>query len=106
MSIITLALGSDNLVRLDKLTDASSGDLVSAAVVVCTLYDSAGNAVAGASAIAMAAVAGTDGRYEGTLQDTLSLVDGRMYTLEITATSGTVVRKWRRPCRAMYGWDP
>jgi hypothetical protein len=40
-------------------------------------------------------MAGTDGNYQATLQDTLNITESTIYTAEITATSSSgLVAKW------------
>lgn len=100
MSLEVLSIGSDNLVRLDALTNASSGAYVNSATVAYVLKDSAGSVVV--SSTAMSYVASSDGRYEGTIQDSVALAENALYTIEITATSGSTVLFRRVPCIAKY----
>ncbi len=100
MSLEVLAIGSDNLVRLDSLTNASSGAYVNNATATFTLRDQSGTALITNSA--MAYVAASNGRYEGTIPYTQSLTLNAYYTIEITATGGgfTIFRKLS--CIAKY----
>lgn len=79
-----LWIGADNLVRFDGAKNSSSGAYLNAATVTMTLKDSGGSPVAGATGVNLYYVSGSNGRYEGTLESTLALVDGAEYTLEIT----------------------
>lgn len=87
--LAVIAIGSDNIVRLDKLKDASADAYVNSATVTFTLKDSAGGVVQGPTA--MSYIASSDGRYEGLIQDTLTLTENAAYTLEVTATQGSTV---------------
>lgn len=91
--IEVIAIGSDNLVRLDALNNASTGAYVNNATVTFTLRDSGGNVVGSLQNVPMAYVAGSNGRYEGTIPNSVSssLTVNGQYTIEITATSGSVV---------------
>ena len=100
MSLEVIAIGSDNLVRLDNLTNASSGGVINNAVVNFILKDQTG-AVLQASTV-MGFI--SNGRYEGTLTATTSggLSVNGLYTIEITATaSGTTLFR-RLSCIAKY----
>lgn len=100
MSLEVLSIGSDNLVRLDALTNASTGAYVNSATVAYVLKDAAGSVVVASTS--MPYIASSDGRYEGTVQDTVALTENALYTIEITATSGTTVLFRRIPCIAKY----
>jgi hypothetical protein len=84
-----LAIGSDNLVRLDALTNASTGAFVNSASVSFVLRDALGNIVVGTTA--MPYVTGSNGRYEGAIPAATALVENATYTLEITATASGLV---------------
>lgn len=100
MSLEVLSIGSDNLVRLDALTNASTLAYVNSATVNYVLKDAAGTVVV--SSTSMSYVASSNGRYEGTIQDNVSLTENALYTIEITATSGSTVLFRRIPCVAKY----
>lgn len=100
MSLEVLSIGSDNLVRLDALTNASSGAYVNSATVNYVLKDAAGTVIVASTS--MPYVASSNGRYEGTIQETVTLVENALYTIEITATSGSTVLFRRIPCVAKY----
>jgi hypothetical protein len=104
MALEVLAINSDNLVRLDVLTNASSGAYVNSATVTFTLKDSTGAVFQGQSGISMPYVAASNGRYEGTLTAAISnqLTPNALYTIEITATySGTQLFR-KLSCIAKY----
>lgn len=102
MSLEVLSIGSSNLVRLDALTNASSGAFVNGATVTFTLKDAAGSVVSGLSAVSMPYVASSNGRYEGTIPSTAALTLNALYMLEITSTSGSLVLFRRLSCIAKY----
>ena len=92
---ITIYRGNDNLVENPTpMTRSSTGAYVNDASVTMTLKDSNGDAVVGASALSLAYVSDSNGRYQGTLPSSLTLTAGATYTLEITATSGSTTAFW------------
>ena len=92
---LTAYIANDNVVRLEGLTD--SDDVVrNDATVTGTLEDSDGNAVTGFDGQSMPNVSGSDGDYQATLQDTVSLTAGT-YTLKITANISGLVGYWEIP---------
>lgn len=94
-SQITIYRLNDNLVsNPTPMTRSSSGAYVNDATVTMTLKDSSDVAVSGASALPMSYVTDSNGLYQGTLPNTLSLTAGATYTLEISATSGSTVAFW------------
>jgi hypothetical protein len=86
MALEVLAINSDNLVRLDGLTNASSGAYVNNATVTFSLVDASGATLINATG--MAFVAASNGRYEGTIPYTTALTLNGFYTLQITAVGG------------------
>ena len=58
MSLEVIAIGSDNLVRLDGLNSASTGSYINSATVTFTLTDSSGAVVNSLQNIAMPFVSG------------------------------------------------
>jgi len=89
-----LFIGEDNIifwgdrhVPYSGLYDNSTESFVNDATVTATLKDSAGSAVSGASNISLSYVSGTNGVYEGVLEDGVSLTENSTYYLEITATA-------------------
>lgn len=104
MSLEVITMGSDNLVRLDALTNASSGAYVNNAVVTFNLKDANGAIVGGQSGVSMAYVAASNGRYEGVIPNavTAALTLNAPYTVEITATAGSTVLFRKLSCVAKY----
>lgn len=89
--MITLYVGSDNLIRVVNLKDLSGGDdapdsPVTTATISAQIKDSSGADIG--PAISLSFVAGTNGDYEGIADDTLSLVANSGYTIEVTVDDG------------------
>ena len=104
MSLEVIAIGSDNLVRLDVLTNASSGAYVNTATVTFTLKDASGNIFGGQSGVSMPYVAASNGRYEGDLPQgvTVTMAPGALFTIEVTAVGGGFTLFRRLSCIAKY----
>jgi hypothetical protein len=102
MSLEVLSIGSSNLVRLDALTNASTGAYVNDATVTFTLKDAAGSVVSGLANVSMPYVAASNGRYEGIIPSSAALALNALCTLEITTTSGSLVLFRRLSCVAKY----
>jgi hypothetical protein len=100
MSLEVLAIGSDNLVRLDSLTNTSSGAYINNASVSFVLKDSKGTVVVNTTT--MSYVAATNGRYEGTIPSSTSLTLNAQYSIEITATSASLTIFRKLSCIAKY----
>jgi hypothetical protein len=102
MALEVLAIGSDNLVRLDALTNASSGAYVNSAAVSFVLLDSGGNTVMASTT--MPYVAASNGRYEGTIPASISntLTLNALYTIQITATYVATTLFRKLSCIAKY----
>ncbi len=104
--MLTLYKDTDTLIRWDEMKDERTGNYVNNATVRMTLEDDGGNNVSGAVNLPMAYVAGSNGRYHGTVNHTISLTIGREYVLVLTATSGTFQTIARVLCQvAWYGED-
>jgi hypothetical protein len=102
MSLEVLSINSTNLIRLDVLTNASSGAYVNNATVTFSLKDAGGNIVGGLSNVSMPYIASSNGRYEGAIPNTTSLTLNALYTIEITATASPIVLFRRLSCVAKY----
>jgi len=101
--MLPLYKSSDNVVEWDKLKNVRTGSYENAATLTFTLKDADGAAVSGATAVSMSYVTGSDGKYQGTLQSTVSLGDpGTTYFLELTATRGSDVAFRRIQCEVQY----
>lgn len=85
--MIELYIGNDNEVVIDGLSLASDGTYVNDATLLVTVYDAAGNAVSGWSAVSVAYVAASNGDYRGVLPGTASLTEGASYRLVVTSSN-------------------
>jgi hypothetical protein len=103
---LSLFVDSDNLIRLDALKLAADDSYVNDATVTFTLKDAGEATVPNVAAVSMPYVLASDGRYQGTLQSTVSLALGGKYFLEVTATSGANVLFKRVTCYAVYKEAP
>ena len=97
--MLTIYIASDNLLRWDAMTLASTGAPVNDATVTFALKDANGNAVATGSLLY---VPSSNGRYEGVLESTVSLIAGSTYYLELTAASGSANGFRRIECVAQH----
>lgn len=102
---VTLSLwtGNDNLIILDQLKDESTGSFVNnATVTVESITDSSGNTISGVTfPISMSYVTGSNGKYQGILEETASLTDYTRYTVTIKAVQGASVGLWKVPAVAL-----
>lgn len=84
-------ISTDNLIRVDRLQDlANPGIFINNATVTGSLTDDDG-----VQALTFVYVAGTNGRYQGTLGDGAKLTAGKRYTLEVLAALGSLKGTWR-----------
>lgn len=97
----TLYINSDNLLEL-TLYDNISDLYVNAATVTAQLYDATETAVG--TSFSLGYVAGSDGLYQGTLEDATAalMTENCYYTLTITATSGASKLTINRQAVARY----
>jgi hypothetical protein len=94
MALEVLAINSDNLIRLDGLTNASSGAYINNATVTYALLDNTGATVTSGS---LSSVAASNGRYEGTV----------IYTTRLTLdTHGHLAILRNRRAKAFLGRRP
>jgi hypothetical protein len=102
MALEVLAIGSDNLVRLDVLQNASSAAYINGALVSFALLDSNGATVLGSTL--MNYVTASNGRYEGTIPaaTTRNLTLNALYTVQITATYNGATLFRKLSCIAKY----
>jgi hypothetical protein len=102
MSLEVIAIGSDNLVRLDVLQNASTLAYINSATVSFNLKDSTGAVIQGPTT--MSYVAASNGRYEGsiTAATTNTMTQNAAYSIEITATSAGITPFRRLSCIAKY----
>jgi hypothetical protein len=102
MSLEVIAIGSDNLVRLDSLQNATTLAYINSASVSFTLLDSGGNVVV--SNVAMPYVGGSNGRYEGNINNAVSsgLTPLAAYTIQITGSYQGIQIFRKISCVALY----
>lgn len=99
--MLTLYVSSDTPIRWDAMTLGEGGAFVNDATVTWALKDAAGAAVSGATGT-MSYVALSNGRYDGVLESTVTLIVGATYYLEVTAVSGGANGFRRVECVAQY----
>lgn len=106
MSTHTLAIGVDNLVEVSGLVLATDGTTyVNDATVTFTLTDEDHVEITDATDVAMAYVAASNGKYQGTLPYTVTanLTKGASYWLFIEGVkAGRTVLYERHDCVANY----
>lgn len=84
----TAYVGNDNLLIVDAVVNAD-GDYLNDATVSVTLTDKRGNEVSGGSwPLSVPYVAGSNGKYQVTLEDGLALVSDKVYIANITIDAG------------------
>lgn len=102
MHFLEIFIDSDSLIEVDKLTDASDDTFLNAATITGTLKDNDEVDVPGAETIAFVYVAASDGKYQGTIVQSVTLVKDAKYWLELTTNSGSLDRFDRIRCKAVY----
>lgn len=96
-------IDSDNYVKLIGLRDAKTLAYDNAATVTMTLYKESDDvAVTGVIDLVLAYVAASDGDYEGTIPDTITLSDMVKYYLLITVDGTTYQLKLKYTRTASY----
>ncbi|MGH8626450.1 MAG: hypothetical protein ACREYC_14670 [Gammaproteobacteria bacterium] len=102
MAVDVIYLANDNLLELQGLTNAASGAYVNDATVTATVVDKNGANVAGGSwPLTLAYVAASNGKYRGTLQETLTLTEGQDYTAKVTVAGAGLTAFFEHPLRAL-----
>ena len=82
-------VANDNLLRVDRLRDAEDGSFLNAATVTAHLRNRDGTDVGGqAWPLTLGYVAGSEGRYHGTLSDGMTLKAGRKVFATVVADAG------------------
>jgi hypothetical protein len=102
MSVELISIGSDVMVRLDKLKNASTDAYINSATVSFRLKDADGATIQGPTT--MAYIASSDGRYEGviTAANSGTLSVNAAYSVEITATASGLTLFRKLSCVARY----
>lgn len=86
--------GNDHKLTVDRLRD-TDGQYINAAIVEAKVIDSDGNGVEGQTwPLSLSYVEGSDGKYEGILDDAMELQSGKNYTLVINTVDGDSVGHW------------
>ena len=86
---------SDNFIEVLGVTNAATKAKIASATVTVTCVDSAGVEVTGQTwPLTLAAVAGADGDYRGTLQDTADFVRGKRYKAKVTINAGPDLQRY------------
>ena len=100
---MNLYIDNDNLLSVTGLKNASSGSYMNDATVTATLVDSTGTTVTGQTfPVTLSYVADTDGNYQATLEDALSLNEGSVYTATISATTSSgLSASWQMTMKAI-----
>lgn len=88
-ALIRLSIGSDNDVVLYGLRDGRTGEYVNDATVTFSLLTTAGSVFGSVSDVTMSYASSSNGRYVGVIPDTVAMVDGTQYIVEITATDSS-----------------
>ena len=96
---------NDNLLRVDLLRNKSTDAFINDATVQVDELLDKGDADVLGGALTMNYVASSDGRYEATLQDTLSLTAGEHYTAKITGTADGLDFVIRKSLKALTRFD-
>jgi len=87
---------NDQLLFVDGLQD-EDGSYVNVATVLATLKNREGTVIAPISALTLAYVPTSNGRYEGVVEDTFNPPKGGGYTLFVDSTDGTTKGHWEIP---------
>jgi hypothetical protein len=84
-----LLIGNDQSIQISGLQDGITGNYITDAAVTATLKNPDGTPVAGQSwPLTLDYVATSNGNYLGIIEDSVSLIARRPYTVEITANDG------------------
>lgn len=90
MTTEVIYLSNDNLLIVDAVQDSSDDSYINDATVTCTLKDLDGNAVTGQTfPLTLAYVSGSNGKYQGKLEDGLSLTARQAYIAHIDIDAGS-----------------
>lgn len=100
---LPIFVNSDTVVRWDQMRRKTDDAFVNDAIVLMTLKDSDGDDVAGAVNISLVYLSDSNGRYHGTIPNTVSLTLGARYTIVLTARSASLGPDERQiPVTAQY----
>jgi hypothetical protein len=96
-TIVTLYPLNTQIIEVDGVTDATSGDYLNDATGSATLLDYRGRPDPIINNLAMPYVTGSNGNYKGVVPDTFDAAVGSGYTLQIQITQGPVQVLWSLP---------
>jgi len=93
---------NDNLLVVDGLKNEADGSYINSATVTCTLVDGGGTPVTGQTwPLPVVYQPSSNGKYIGTLEDTLNLTESQTYTAKVDADGGAGLKgHWEKPLRA------
>lgn len=97
-NVIYLFPKNTQVIEIDGLQDAVTGNFLNTATATATLFDINGDADPILNAIPMTYVPSSNGIYQGIVPDTFNAALGK-YTLVITATQGSVQALWSIPAQ-------
>ncbi len=87
-------VGNDMVIELDALKDSIADTFVNSATVTFTLFNRADNSIV-QGPTTMSYVSASDGKYRGTVEDSLSLDINKNYYIEVDADAGSDdIGKW------------
>lgn len=97
----TVYVANSHIIRLDALRDQDGSYVNDATVTLQSLVDKDGDAVSGVTVpLTMSYVSGSDGRYEGALDESLGISAERWYTATVRAVSGSTQGQWQERLRS------
>ena len=97
-----LAINTNNIVEVNSLIDAITGEYINDANVKLTVKDmQTGDEIGGAVWPTDMTPVGSEGRYRVVLDAFIELNRNRQYLLDITAESGTEQTRWQTPATAV-----
>ena len=77
-------IANDNLVNISDVTNIADNTYINNAIVTCVLKDAGGNDVAGqAWPVKAIYVAGSNGKYQANIEETVSICPGYKYVLHV-----------------------
>lgn len=93
----SMLLVAENDVLIELIvTEEGTGDAVDDASLLLTIYDDAGDAVAGATSVALEPT-GSDGVYRGTVPASAGISAGSAYRLVVSGSNyGIKIERWER----------
>ena len=93
-SDLTLYVGSNNVIELRSLTNAVTGAEINDATVTAVITDLLDVELPGQVWPLSMVPTGTDGTYQGTLEASIAISNGKQYKGTVTAISDGIERTW------------